>query len=192
MILLTHKGTRLVAACAKGGTLATDHGLQRHAGGVPIRRNTTIPECVLFVTNMSENSIDIHFFSGRGSFHAEGTEDCIRPRADVSSARDDWDAVMTAASTCLRATKARQAARGPSKRACVVLTWRFFLHLTRSCHVDGMEDASPAHGVRGDFSDLHMFAGLEGTDGPSKCACFFGALTSWSAMGLLCFFFVCH
>ena len=52
----------------------------------------------------------------------------------------------------------------------------------------GWRTLLPRHGVRGDFSDLHMFAGLEGTDGPSKCACFFGALTSWSAMGLLFFF----
>ena len=78
--LRRRKGNELVAACAKVGSLATDHGASETAGGVPIRRNTTIPECVLFVTNMSENSIDIHFFSGRGSFHAEGTEDCIRPR----------------------------------------------------------------------------------------------------------------
>ena len=28
-------------------------------GGVPIRRNTTIPECVLHVINMSENSLEI-------------------------------------------------------------------------------------------------------------------------------------
>ena len=81
--------------------------------GVPIKRNTRIPECVWYVTNMSENSIDIHFFSGRGSFHAEGTKDHITGRADVSSARDDCG--------------------------------------------------------------LHMFAFLEGTDGPSKCAWLFSA-----------------
>ena len=50
-----------------------------------------------------------------------------------------------------------------------------------------MEDVSPANGVRGDVSGLHMFAGLEGTDGPSKCAWFFGALTPWSAMRLVFF-----
>ena len=36
-----------------------------------------------------------------------------------------------------------------------------------------MEDASPANAVRADVSGLHMFAGLEGTDGPSKCSWFF-------------------
>ena len=67
------------------------------------------------------------FIQSAWIFHAEGTEDCIRGRADVSSARDGWDAVMAAASTCLQVSKARQAARGPSKRACVVPTSRFFL-----------------------------------------------------------------
>ena len=28
------------------------------AGGVPIKRNTTLPECVLLVINVSENSLD--------------------------------------------------------------------------------------------------------------------------------------
>ena len=37
--------------------------------------------------------------SRRGFFDAEGTEDCIRDRADVSSARNHWDSVMSAAST---------------------------------------------------------------------------------------------
>ena len=46
------------------------------------------------------------FFQWAWFVHAEGTEDHIRGRADVSSARDDWDAVMTAASTCMRVSKA--------------------------------------------------------------------------------------
>ena len=47
------------------------------------------------------------FFQSAWFVHAEGTEVYIRDRADISSARDDWDAVMTAASTCVRVSKAR-------------------------------------------------------------------------------------
>ena len=77
-------------------------------------------------------------------FHAEGTEDYIRGRADVSSARDDWDAVMTAASTCLRVSKARQAARVPASVHVLFRPRVVFLQLTCLFHVGGMEDASPA------------------------------------------------
>ena len=61
-----------------------------------------------------------------------------------------------------------------SKRACFVSTSSFFfLQLTWFFQIDGMVDASPANAVRGDVSNLHMFVGLEGTDGPSKCSWFF-------------------
>ena len=133
------------------------------AGDVPIRRNTTIPECVLHVINMSENSLDIlgflcccveaPFTQSTWFFHAEGTEDYIRGRDDVSSARDAWGAVMTATSTCLRVSEGTTGSKCPSKRACVVPTSRFFSPVD----VVGMEDVSPANGVRGDVSGLHVF-----------------------------------
>ena len=65
----------------------------------------------------------------------------------------------------------------------------FFLQLTWLFHVDGMGDASPANGVRGDVSGLHMFAGLEGTDGPSKCAWFCRRTGPMKCHGVGVFFF---
>ena len=110
--------------------------------------------------------------SRRGSFTLKGRRTTSGAVHDVSSAWDDWDAVMTAACTCLRVSKARQAARVPASVHVLFRPRVVFLQLTWLCHVDGMEDALIRACCARRCQRPPLDCGSRSTDGPSKCAWF--------------------